>query len=308
MNRLTLPLSRRAALALAGVATAATLPPAAAQQDALPSSEIHLVVGFSPGSNTDLLARVLAEALQPRLKRPVRVENRPGAGGAVATEAVMRAAPNGATLGFASPSLAMAPHATRSPLYDPRADLTWISIFAARHPVRVRTLTLTNCDVHDQWPPAAVLPTLELARAGQLAGQFRRMVEQPERARELRSLGACYADPSALTDAAVRVYLEPITASEVRAANMHRYWTSFDVRQTVEVEPLLRRLSAPTLIVWAADDIFFDLSLARWLRDTIPGVVRLIEVPEAKLFFPEDQPAALTAPLRELWASGARVV
>ena len=130
MNRLTLPLARRAALALAGVATTATLTPAAAQ-DALPTRELHLMVGFSPGSNTDLLARVLAEALQPRLKRTVRVENRPGMGGGIATEAVMRAAPDGATLGFAAPSLAIAQHVTRNLPYDPRADLTWISIVAA---------------------------------------------------------------------------------------------------------------------------------------------------------------------------------
>jgi tripartite-type tricarboxylate transporter receptor subunit TctC len=114
MKRLTSPFGRRAALALASVATAATLSPVSAQQDALPSSEIHRLVGFSPGSDTGLLARVLAEALQPRLRRPVRVESRPGAGGAVATEAVMRAAPNGATLGFASPSLAIAQHVTRN--------------------------------------------------------------------------------------------------------------------------------------------------------------------------------------------------
>ena len=174
-------------------------------------------------------------------------------------------------------------------------------IVAARHPERVRTLTLTNCDVHDQWPPAAVLPTLALARAGRLADQFRRMIEQPEQARDRRSLGACYADPSVLSDEAIRVYLEPITASDERAANMHRYWTSFDVRQTVEIEPLLRRFTAPTLIVWGTDDIFFDMSLARWLWDAIPGVVRLVKVPGARLFFPEEQPDALTAPLRELW-------
>src|SRR3954454_16989190 len=128
MNRLTLPLARRAALALAGVATAAVLAPAAAQ-DALPTREIRLLVGFSPGSNTDLLARVLAEALQPRLKRTVRVENRPGAGSGVATEAVLQAAPDGATLGLAAPTLAIAQHVTRNQLYDPRADFTWISIF-----------------------------------------------------------------------------------------------------------------------------------------------------------------------------------
>jgi tripartite-type tricarboxylate transporter receptor subunit TctC len=134
MHRLTAPLGRRAALALAGgvATTTAALPaPAAAQQDALPAREIHLLVGFAPGSNTDLLARVLAEALQPRLRRPVRVENRPGTGGGVATEAVLRAAPDGATLGFGAPSLAIAQHISRGLPYDPRADLAWISLVAA---------------------------------------------------------------------------------------------------------------------------------------------------------------------------------
>src|SRR4051812_14909969 len=100
MHRLSLPLGRRAALANACMAVTATPAPTAAQ-DALPTRELRLLVGFSPGSNTDLLARILAEALQPRLKRTVRIENRPGAGGSVATEAVLQAAPDGATLGFA---------------------------------------------------------------------------------------------------------------------------------------------------------------------------------------------------------------
>jgi tripartite-type tricarboxylate transporter receptor subunit TctC len=132
MDRPTLPLGRRTALAIAAAAiNIATTPAPAVAQDALPARELRLLVGFPPGSNTDLLARVLAEALQPRLRRTVRVDNRPGAGGGVATEAVMQAAPDGGTLGFASPSLAIAGHVARTPFYDPRADLTWISIFAA---------------------------------------------------------------------------------------------------------------------------------------------------------------------------------
>ena len=133
MDRPTLPLGRRTALAIAAAAiiNIATTPVPAVAQDALPARELRLLVGFPPGSNTDLLARVLAEALQPRLRRTVRVDNRPGAGGGVATEAVMQAAPDGGTLGFASPSLAIAGHVARTPFYDPRADLTWISIFAA---------------------------------------------------------------------------------------------------------------------------------------------------------------------------------
>ena len=132
MDRPTLPLGRRTALAIAAAAiNIATTPAPAVAQDALPARELRLLVGFPPGSNTDLLARVLAEALQPRLRRTVRVDNRPGAGGGVATEAVMQAAPDGGTLGFASPSLAIAGHVARTPFYDPRSDLTWISIFAA---------------------------------------------------------------------------------------------------------------------------------------------------------------------------------
>jgi pimeloyl-ACP methyl ester carboxylesterase len=54
----------------------------------------------------------------------------------------------------------------------------------------------------------------------------------------------------------------------------------------------------PTLIVWALDDIFFELKWARWLKSTLPQVVRTVEVPDAGLFFPEDRPQALDEPLR----------
>ncbi len=115
------------------------------------------------------------------------------------------------------------------------------------------------------------------------------------------AIAAVIAASAALTGEAIRVYLEPLVSSEERAANMHRYWTGFDVQQTVAVEPLLRGLTVPTQIVWATDDICFGIELAHWLRDTIPGVARLIEVPGAKLFFAEDRPEALAGPLRELW-------
>jgi pimeloyl-ACP methyl ester carboxylesterase len=74
-----------------------------------------------------------------------------------------------------------------------------------------------------------------------------------------------------------------------------------DCAQTVAIEPALRRLRVPTLVVWAQADVFFAPEWGRWLRDTIPGVTRLVEVPEAKLFFPEDRPEALIGPLRAHW-------
>lgn len=58
-------------------------------------------------------------------------------------------------------------------------------------------------------------------------------------------------------------------------------------------------MRAPTLIVWGTADVFFDVKWAYWLRDTIPGATEVIEVPGAKLFFPEEQPAMLAERILE---------
>ena len=78
---------------------------------------------------------------------------------------------------------------------------------------------------------------------------------------------------------------------------------SFDPAVTVAIEPQLRALRVPTLVVWGTADVFFDVKWAQWLRDTIPGVVDVVKVPGAKLFFAEDRPKALIEPLRAFLAS-----
>jgi pimeloyl-ACP methyl ester carboxylesterase len=178
-------------------------------------------------------------------------------------------------------------------------------IFAVNHPQRLRTLTLTNCDVHDGWPTDNFLPTIEAARQGTLANGFEAMLNNPKAARA-RFQQRAYADASVLTDEALRVYLEPVLATPERRAQFHRYVLGFDVgqnAQTVAIEPRLRQLHVPTLIVWGLDDIFFHVKWAHWLRETIPGVVDLVTVPDAKLFFPEDRPQALIKPLRAFYDS-----
>jgi tripartite-type tricarboxylate transporter receptor subunit TctC len=88
---------RRSALI---IATAAALlgPVAHAQSPAWPQRPVRLVVPYGPGSSPDVMARILAERLAPRLGQPVVVENRAGAGGNVGTGAVARATPDGHTL------------------------------------------------------------------------------------------------------------------------------------------------------------------------------------------------------------------
>ncbi|HKD26645.1 MAG TPA: alpha/beta hydrolase, partial [Xanthobacteraceae bacterium] len=57
----------------------------------------------------------------------------------------------------------------------------------------------------------------------------------------------------------------------------------------------------PTLIVWGLQDFFFDKKWAYWLRDTIPGAREVVEVDDARLFFPEDQPDSLATPMLRFW-------
>jgi pimeloyl-ACP methyl ester carboxylesterase len=170
-------------------------------------------------------------------------------------------------------------------------------ILAAHHPERIRTLTLTNCDVHDGWPPQAVLGSIEAARMGTLADAYGALLADPAAARV--RFARAWADPGFLTAEILGVYLAPLIASAQRKDDFNRYWIAFDPAQTIAIEPRLRSFGAPTLIVWALDDIFFDVKWAHWLGRTLPNVVRLVEVPGAKLFFPEDRPEALAGPLRE---------
>lgn len=93
---------------------------------------IRLLVGLPPGGGVDQASRIFAEALGRRLFRPVLVENRTGARGNVAAEAVARATPDGNTLGIITAStLLLNRHLSRQMGYDPQADLTPISRFAS---------------------------------------------------------------------------------------------------------------------------------------------------------------------------------
>jgi len=90
--------SRRASLAALAASVAA--PAVWAQQD----RPIRIIVGFAPGSANDLIARDLARHMADSLKQPVIVENKPGAGGSLGTEAVAKAAPDGLTIGLGTSS------------------------------------------------------------------------------------------------------------------------------------------------------------------------------------------------------------
>ncbi|WP_152564831.1 Bug family tripartite tricarboxylate transporter substrate binding protein [Cupriavidus metallidurans] len=111
------------------IATGWTAPATAA--DDWPSKPVTIVVGFSAGGPTDVVARILAERLTEKFKQSFLVDNRAGASGGVAATLVKRAAPDGYTLMFGSSStLSIIPLLQKTP-YDSIHDFTPISLVAS---------------------------------------------------------------------------------------------------------------------------------------------------------------------------------
>jgi len=112
---------------LVAAAAALWLGLAAAQQN-YPTKPIRFIVTFPPGGSSDLIARALATVLQDRLRQPVLVENRPGAGGNIGMEVVAKAAPDGYTMGLGAAG-ALAANVSLYPkmTYDPVKDFAPVS-------------------------------------------------------------------------------------------------------------------------------------------------------------------------------------
>lgn len=102
----------------------------AALAQTVPSRPLRLVVGFPPGGSTDQVARLLAPQLAEHLGRPVIVENRPGASGNLAADAVARSGPGGQMLLLAATSFAMSPALNPHLTWDPLKDFTPVAMVA----------------------------------------------------------------------------------------------------------------------------------------------------------------------------------
>ena len=89
---------QRRTLLAAGLAASAAAWPASAQDAAFPNRPLRLILAFAPGGGTDLIARTLANAMGPELGQTIVVDNRPGGGGNIATEAAAGARPDGYTM------------------------------------------------------------------------------------------------------------------------------------------------------------------------------------------------------------------
>jgi tripartite-type tricarboxylate transporter receptor subunit TctC len=104
---------------------------AAQAQEAFPGKPIHIIVPFTAGSATDIIARVLGERLSAAFGQPVIVENRPGAGGTIGITQLAKAAPDGTTLGVVSTGHVVNDTLYKDLQYDTLGDFAGVAPLAS---------------------------------------------------------------------------------------------------------------------------------------------------------------------------------
>jgi len=132
-----------------------------------PARPARVLVGFTPGGGVDINARLAASKLSEYLGQQFVVENRPGAGTNIANEAVAKAAPDGYTLLFNSPAVAINMSLYKNPPYDALRDLAAVSIFSESTNILVVPSSLPVKSVQELVALAKAKPgTLNYSSAG----------------------------------------------------------------------------------------------------------------------------------------------
>ena len=178
-------------------------------------------------------------------------------------------------------------------------------LLVARHPQRVRSLLLTNCDTEVESPPTAMRPVIALARQGELAERwFLPWVADPSLARSEAGIGGlCYANRAHPTDEALHMYFSPLVRLAERRAALHRYAIALEHNALAGIRPALRASRVPTRIAWGLDDTIFSTRSAYYLAECFGNCHGLHSQPNAKLFWPEERPDIVIAQARLLWES-----
>jgi pimeloyl-ACP methyl ester carboxylesterase len=174
-------------------------------------------------------------------------------------------------------------------------------VFAARYPGRIRTLTLTNCDCQDNFPPELFAPFVAMAEAGELGPVVAAMASDYALARSDAGYGQGYATAADLSDELLTSYTGPFAADGGRG--LERFLVAPKAEELVAVAPQLAALQAPVQIAWGTADIFFPPPCAERMRELVPATERVTLVPDAMLFWPDERASELVPLLRDFWVA-----
>ena len=176
-------------------------------------------------------------------------------------------------------------------------------VFAARYPGRIRSLTLTNCDCQDNFPPELFEPFVAMAEAGELGPVVAAMAGDYTLARSEAGYGQGYATAGQLSDELLTSYTGPFAADGGKG--LERFLVAPKAEELVAVAPLLAELEVPVQLAWGTADIFFPPPWVERMRELVPATERVTLVPDAMLFWPDERAADLVPLLRDFWAAHA---
>jgi pimeloyl-ACP methyl ester carboxylesterase len=178
-------------------------------------------------------------------------------------------------------------------------------LLLARHPERVRSLLLTNCDTEIECPPAAMLPVIALSREGKFVDQWLAPWQADKRlARSPDGIGGmCYLDPSNPTDEAIDSYFLPLLASAQNKSRVHAYAVALDHNVLEGVGEALKRSTAPVRVVWGMGDTIFSPAGAEHLEHSFGRYRGTRRLEGSKLFWPEERPDVVAEEALRLWAT-----
>ncbi|GIL41045.1 alpha/beta fold hydrolase [Roseiterribacter gracilis] len=170
-------------------------------------------------------------------------------------------------------------------------------LIAAAHPDRVRSILFTNGDTHTNSPPEKLLPFIEMAKRGEVDAWYEKHLTDPSFV--ANGIGNAFSNP--VPPELLEVYFRPLISSPKRRQQGQTFGTAMLPNPLPAIEPKLRAFKKPVRMVWARNSDLFADEWAEWLDRTFPGSTGIRFVDDAKLFFPEEQPALIVAECRKLW-------
>jgi haloalkane dehalogenase len=177
-------------------------------------------------------------------------------------------------------------------------------VLLLRHPRKVRSLLLTNCDTEIDSPPPALAPVIELAREGKFADAWLApWLADKKLARSAQGIGGmCYADPGHPTDEAIEAYFAPLLRSPQRKALAHAYAVALARNPLVGSAEVFARSKVPVRILWGTADDIFSAESPAYLERTFGASRGVRRLAGRKLFWPEEMPQVIAEEAELLWS------
>ena len=176
-------------------------------------------------------------------------------------------------------------------------------LLIARHPDRVKSVLLANCDTELESPPVALLPIIDLAKNGLLADQFVSFqLYDPNFARSPDGLGGiAYSDVAHPTDEAIENYLRPLVQSQERKELLHRFVIALERNPLIGTSAMLNTFTGPARIVWGLADRIFSVAGAEFLDKAFGNSKGVRWLEGRNLFWPEELPEVIAHEALRLW-------